>query len=228
MKVLSVILVAALAIVALPAMATPVSDPWSVPNGSDELNLFEIVNALYGTAYTSSADMAFAMVSAPADEVFSGWAAIKTEAKYAGYEQTFGWYQDTGVGSPTTLNPLYTVTGTGLAATGSAIISPVGDYGFFEAAGPANNPDKYVWYSEADENANGEDHMVLYNLGLLVGQDYAGRYLMGWEDKPFEVSDTDYNDHVLELTGIVPEPASFLLLGMGIAGMIVHRMRKAA
>lgn len=212
------------ALAASPAMATIVLDPWSVSNPSDELNLFEIVNALYGTSYTSSAQMLFAQID-PHDEVFSGSHSILAEAKYAGYNQTIGWYQETGAGDPDEFHVLFTATGNGLGNFGSATINPTGNFGLFETAGPAGSPPLYTWYSESDENANGEDHMVTYDVEQLTNNSlYHNVWLAGWEDKPFNVSDKDYDDFVLQYT-IVPEPSTLLLMGMGLAAMAGYLRR---
>ena len=227
------VLIAAVMFVAAPAMATLVVDPWVPPNPPGELNLYEIVNALYGVAYTSSADMLFAQVAAPLDEVFSGGQTIQATARYATFVQTFGWYQYTGAGDPTNLVPLLYVEDYGLGDWGTVTIAPVGDYGFYDQVGPEYWPDRYTWYSESDENRRGEDHMVLYDLGLLVDASYAGGYLMGWEDERFCSSDLDYNDLVLELAPaggggpVIPEPTTMVLLGLGVAGMLFRRLRSA-
>ena len=226
-------LVAAMALLAAPAMATLVEDPWDPGSASDELNLYEIVNALYGTSFASSAAMLSAQVAAPLDEVFSGGRSIVATAHYASYVETFGWYQYTGMGDPTTLMELFSVETEGLGNLASASISPVGDYGFYAQAGPADEPDLYTWFSESDENPHGEDHLVLYDLGLLVSSEYDGSYLMAWEDMPTCMSDQDYQDLVIELNpggdppGVVPEPSSIMLLGLGVAGILVRRFRSA-
>jgi len=235
-----VVMMALLALAAAPATATTVHDPWSVPNPSDELNLFEIVNTIYGTSFTTSGagatGMAFGQLD-PLGEVFNGQRDYEAEAKYASYEETFGWYQETGAGEPTDLNELFSVPpGTSglLGGSPSGTISPVGDYGFYLEAGPSNRPDRYRWFSERDENFLHEDHMVAYDLELLTGDSgYHGCVLLGWEDKPMwlGLSDRDYQDLVVQLCpvgkGIVPEPATILLLGMGLAGMTSRYLKRS-
>jgi len=226
-------LIAVVVLLAAPAMATLVEDPWDAGSATDELNLYEIVNALYGTSYASSAGMLSAQVAAPLDEVFSGGHSIVATAHYASYVETFGWYQYTGAGDPTNLVELFSVEADGLGNLASASISPVGDYGFYDQAGPADEPDLYTWFSESDENPYGEDHLVLYDLGLLVGTDYDGSYLMAWEDMPASMNDQDFQDLVIELNpggdppGVVPEPSTMMLLGLGVAGILVRRFRSA-
>src|SRR5690606_33127757 len=93
-------------------------------------------------------------------------------------------------------------------------LDPVG-----RRAGPS------LWFSQAAGNG-GEEHMLVY------ATPFADTFLLAWEDLPFGISDDDYNDLVIELTlggfspGIIPEPASLLLLGFGVAGMAVMRYRK--
>jgi hypothetical protein len=228
-----VVMMALLALAAAPAMATTVRDDL---NPGSELDLYQVVNAVYFTTYGSSAAMLFAQLD-PLGEVFSGEQDYAAEAKYAGYEETFGWYQETGAGNPTDLNELFSVPpGTSglLGGSPSGTISPVGDYGFYLEAGPSSNPDRYTWFSERDENRRDEDHMVTYDLELLTGDTaYHGCVLLGWEDKPFWLgqSDKDYEDLVVQLCPadkvILPEPATILLLGMGLAGMTSRYLKRS-
>jgi hypothetical protein len=92
------------------------------------------------------------------------------------------------------------------------------------------------------DSAQAEDHMVTFEVtgsASQYGRDYSanlvGSFVVGWEDLPFRMSDRDYNDFVLELRGVrptgdpmapIPEPASALLVGSGIAAMWIARRRR--
>ena len=222
-----------LAVIAAPAMATTVHDPWSASNTHDELNLYEIVNALYGTHFASTLGMQYAQID-PNDEIFAGKQDIEAEARYASWVETLGWYQPTGTGHPLQLHTLFTVTTSGLGSLGSAIIDPTGTYGFFDQAGPANNPNEVRWFSETNRNSNREDHMVAYDLEALTHDSaYHDFLLTGWEDKPFSSSDRDYQDLVVQLGPVgsggggqgssTPEPATLVLLGLGAGAAFLRR-----
>jgi len=184
-------------------------------------------------------------------DVFVGGTTVDVEAKYAAWRQTLGWYIQPD-GPVTTKTPLLHVPATGewmgIGTPGSKTVTftSMQDFGFFLWTGPnatvdsASDPTTLTgtgttWYSVNDLNAHGEDHMVLYDLHALLvdwhrsnASQYEGYYLMAWEDKPLtDASDRDYNDLVLlvKTTVVVPEPTSFLLVGLGLAGVVVRRMR---
>jgi hypothetical protein len=85
------------------------------------------------------------------------------------------------------------------------------------------------------ESAQAEDHMVTFQItgnADQYGRDYSrneiGNFIVAWEDLPFAISDRDYNDFVLELSGVriafepsnpVPEPASVVLFVSGLAAI---------
>ena len=213
MKVVRVLSMLVLAVaVCAPAMAIPVpAEPWDDSINTDPLNLYEIYNEVYGTSLTSNVELeAFAVDPGELFECLYG-GSVEAVARYAGFGQAIGYYN--GGGDSATVD----VIGTGLTATGVLNV-PAGTFGLFDQVTGAGDP---RWYSEAALNG-GDDHMVAY-----YGQN--GDIFIGFEDRAFTdpFVDFDYNDLVLTLTcNVVPEPASILLLGMGLAGVAYRRIRK--
>lgn len=210
-------------LLALPALAiTTPAEPWNPLNPSDELNLYEIYNALYGTSFSSNSDLDALQVDM---EVFNlggqpvGF--VDARARYAGSTQRFGYYQPVD-GNPPVRTELFNVTDYGLLLGYTAAISPSGDFGFYldPEGGRAGGE---LWYSQ-DALNGGEEHFLVYSTPSPAV------FMLAWEDLRFRISDFDYNDLVVEVTlgpkNIVPEPASMLLMGMGIAGMALVKFRK--
>jgi PEP-CTERM motif-containing protein/uncharacterized protein DUF4114 len=209
----------------LPAQAVVVTptEPWDDTNPSDEMNFYEIYNAVYGTVFTTNSQLD--ALQADPDDIWSlvgSVGDVTATARFAGFTQEFGYYTDLGVGAVRT--SLFTITDSGLLdGSDSATISEGGNFGFFDIAGGG----AHEWFSESALNFLGEDHLVVYTTPD------ANTFLFGWEDLPFanNISDGDFNDLVVEVylgsRSVIPEPTTMLLLGMGIAGMVATRMRRS-
>lgn len=134
--------------------------------------------------------------------------SVTAKAKYAGYNQAFGW---NGGGTGTDYYQLLTASdigggGVSLDVTGDflwSLLSTSGDY-------------SELWWSKNSKN-DYEDHMVTYKIEGLAG--LGNTWLIFMEDLPLGLSDKDYNDFVVEITAsagpVVPEPATIALLCFG-------------
>lgn len=83
------------------------------------------------------------------------------------------------------------------------------------------------WSSDPSQN-NGYDHMVTFKVisGPVFNSDTA-TYVIAWEDLP-GLGDQDYNDLVVEVSGVkpIPEPHTLLLLGLGLMVLAMAKRTK--
>lgn len=160
-----------------------------------------------------------------------GIAVTSAEAKFAGYNQEFGY--DDGGGYV----KLFDVTSTG--STGFDVAGSASHH--FQPGIPWNwvrSGTGRTYYSENSRNVDGLDHMVTYLITGLATTDTV--WMVFWEDLPGGLnqggfgeskSDRDFNDLVVEIRAsvahVIPIPGAAWLAacGMGLLGVVTRRRR---
>jgi hypothetical protein len=149
------------------------------------------------------------------DQIWTdGIAEITATAKYAGYNQNFGYNNGS---TKLVLSDIPS----GINYTSS--VFNAGSSWEWIRTGDGN-----PWSSNMASNSNSEDHMITYLIDGL--DDGCTTWLLFWEDLPLGSSDRDYNDLVIEVKARVappgvPVPGALLLgsFGMGLVGWLRRR-----
>ena len=139
------------------------------------------------------------------------------EARYASWDQSFGWKDNTTGGTSTTM---FDVLGWGFDPGQS-------DYGpypvlstDFEWERSGTGP---TWSSDPEDNG-GDDHMITF---LVEGTGVNPQWLVFWEDAPYGAIDFDFNDLVVQIgVLIVPLPPAAMMGLAGLGGLVLLKRRR--
>lgn len=155
------------------------------------------------------------------DQIWTdGAVTVTAAAKYASYQQAFGW---NGGGLGTSFIELVNDGDIGGPGVEFTIMEDQEFLWGYQAINNPHCPPGLEWWSWIDEN-DGEDHMATYFMEDASPDETVWTIFM--EDLEFtncELSDRDYNDFVVEIRAI-PEPATICLLALG--GLALRRKRK--
>jgi hypothetical protein len=147
--------------------------------------------------YLGNASTGFQMTKAP--DTTSVTVTNRMEVSAYRPSNEFGWF-DTN--APSVLHPLFAGPNP-LGATATFV--PSGTYGFY-----IKSPENTSLSTGAGDTRT---HFAVFQLAAN------SRYIIGAEDM-WAYSDRDFNDIIVEIeVGTVPEPATMVLLGSGLAGI---------
>jgi Domain of unknown function (DUF4114) len=193
--------------------------------GNGEPSLDTIMTHVYGAYYTridDSVDQVWDLISP------TGTASL--DAIYAGNSQAL---YTTDLSGNNSAGPIISYGGNqGYIASGTVtgIISPnVNPFLFMD-----NSPNTSTTYWSSDPSLNSDllDHMVTF---AITGGADAGDYVIAFEDLPYGQSDLDYNDFVVQVSGVKPVPeastmiaGALLLLPLGVSTLRILRRNRMA
>ncbi|MCC7192648.1 MAG: PEP-CTERM sorting domain-containing protein [Phycisphaeraceae bacterium] len=175
------------------------------------------------------------------DQLWSDGIAVgSAQARFAGYQQSFGYFDGFSGG---TYHNLFDVSGYGYSVTGSTTIDMGEALGYPAQWRWARSGDGGTWSSLNSDNACNTDHLITYMMTGITGSNYENKttWMLFWED--LNLGDKDYNDLAVEIIAsarqevpfrpsqdnAVPEPTTaalgFLTLG-GIGAAVLRRVRR--
>jgi len=171
------VLLLALLMASTSEAATPVQDPSSVNN------LYQIINQMMGTSFTSSQDPNLTSLEVVADDYWHEWNGyISIVSTYAGYDQEIYW-ENAGMSTF-----VHAAAEDGLHNYESNPINFQTSYGDFWFKDVTSGG---TWYSREDLNSDTSKHIITYSFGDDV-------FVCAVEDLN-GLGDQDYNDLVFKL-----------------------------
>lgn len=228
------------------------------PNsGTGEPEIYQAINQLLGSSYTSNAGLdPLVLPGSTATWTDTGNGGYTVIGLGAGANNTLDVYDAATPG--TLISPFGVATYTGNVIFPGTSADPYPSVGSSFAPGTSfgfvlhedYNSEINNWYSNPIYNSDGMDHIVVYDLGALSGQQIWVQapggsaeqitlnhpYFIGFEDRPFDnlttgdPSDLDYNDLMVLVDGVssaVPEPTTWALLAVGLMALFAFRRRLA-
>ena len=179
----SFIVVLFLATVPVAYAVTPIDDD-NNPVGEDDL--YEVINTMMGTSFTSSDQLGIYEIEC--DDWWDEWDGdITITATYAGQDQDLWWENSTSSGH------ILSRSTDGYDYTDVVFVTTGGDF-YFKDITNGN-----TWYSRDDLNADGETHMVTYDMRAYEFH----TFICAFEDVS-GLGDQDYNDLVFKITNAAP------------------------
>jgi len=212
MRKLVLIAVVASALSGLSAAAAT----YVAPYGSDgpTTGLSTILDGIYGAGH-------YVRVSDDSDNTW--WQTVKpggalVQAKYAGNGNTLYTATTDGVLDKWVVD--------GVAGNKGSIAPSVNPFLFADVTSDGSSRGGNFFVSNAGLNINGEDHMVTFQVLNQVDT-----YVICWEDLQYGHSDLDFNDLVVQVSGVTPVPdgaSTLALLGgaMAFMGAVGRKLRK--